>query len=98
MAVLMDYDWPGNVRELRNALEFAVIRSRGTVVEIDDLPPELFEPGSTSGPIEAGSDDAARITAALVRSRGNRTRAAAILGVSRATLYRRLKELGIGEA
>ena len=43
MAILLDYDWPGNVRELRNALEYAVVRCRATVIGPDDLPPELLE-------------------------------------------------------
>lgn len=97
MAVLMDYEWPGNVRELRNALEFAVIRASGSVIDIDDLPPEVLEACPLPPAGETGPEEAGRISAALERARGNRTRAAAILGISRATLYRRLKELGIGE-
>ncbi|MCL4191680.1 MAG: sigma 54-interacting transcriptional regulator [Thermoguttaceae bacterium] len=97
MAVLMDYEWPGNVRELRNALEFAVIRASGSVIDIDDLPPEVLEACPLPPAGETGPEEAGRIFAALERARGNRTRAAAILGISRATFYRRLKELGIGE-
>ena len=98
MAVLLDYEWPGNVRELRNVLECAVVRCHGTSIRPDDLPPELleFRPGSATD--ELGADEADRVKAALKWSKGNRTRAATLLGVSRATLYRRMKELGIEES
>ena len=95
MAVLMDYSWPGNVRELRNALEFAVIRARGSIIHSEDLPPELLEFAPAADPGEPCEDEAGRIQAALKRARGNRTRAATLLGVSRATLYRRLRELDL---
>jgi DNA-binding NtrC family response regulator len=97
MALLLDYTWPGNVRELRNALEYAVVRCRGSVIQPDDLPPELLQ--SCPDPLidEPGADEAERIAAAIKWARGNRTRAAALLGISRATLYRRLKELGLDD-
>lgn len=97
MAILMDYAWPGNVRELRNALEFAVIRARGSVIQPEELPPELLEfvPETACKPTsnEQGLDEADRVKAALKWARGNRTKAAQLLGISRATLYRRLREL-----
>jgi len=95
MALLLDYSWPGNVRELRNALEFAVVRCRGVEIQPDDLPPELFQPSPTPPVEESGADEAERIAAAIKWARGNRTRAANLLGISRATLYRRLNELGL---
>ncbi|NLS94869.1 MAG: sigma 54-interacting transcriptional regulator [Planctomycetaceae bacterium] len=97
MAVVIEYDWPGNVRELRNALEFALIRSRGTLVELDDFPPELLEVSPAADPDELSADEAGRVQSALKRAKGNRTRAATMLGISRATLYRRLREMGIDE-
>jgi DNA-binding NtrC family response regulator len=97
LAILMEYDWPGNVRELRNALEFAVIRAQDSVLQVEDLPPELWGPGMDGGQDDAGLDELDQVRAALKRARGNRTRAAALLGMSRATLYRRLRELGIAE-
>ncbi len=97
MAILLDYHWPGNVRELRNALEYAVVRCQGTTLNLDDLPPELLE-CQPPLPTDGGPDESERVLAALKWARGNRTRAAALLGVSRATLYRRLKELGVDDA
>ncbi|MFB6271943.1 MAG: sigma 54-interacting transcriptional regulator [Salinibacter sp.] len=91
---LLDYDWPGNVRELRNALEAALIRASDEVLHVDDLPPELrdISPPDAS---PSASDEAERIRAALEQTNGNRTEAAELLGISRATLYRRLDEYDI---
>jgi PAS domain S-box-containing protein len=90
---LLDYDWPGNVRELRNALEAALIRASGTVLRADDLPLELRE--TSSKPPRSSDNTAERIRAALAQTNGNRTDAANLLGISRATLYRRLDEYDI---
>jgi PAS domain S-box-containing protein len=99
MSRLMGYAWPGNVRELKSAIEFAVIRCRNSVLDVTDLPPELqAEPRSVApvqDPIDETPDERARILSALERAKGNRARAARLLGVSRATFYRRLDALGI---
>ena len=97
LRLLTGYPWPGNVRELRSAIEFAVIRCRGAVIQADDLPPEIFEPADLGGALRAHAlgEDRARLLDALGRSRGNRARAARLLGISRATLYRRLSDLKI---
>ena len=91
---LLDYDWPGNVRELKNALEAALIRASNDVLRRDDLPPEI----RNAPPTQTGSstEEAERIRAALEQTNGNRTEAAKLLGISRATLYRRLDEYDIG--
>lgn len=98
MAVLLEYDWPGNVRELRNALEYAVIHMHHCLVEPDDLPPELLESMPLAEQESPGTAEVDRLQAALRRARGNRTRAAALMGISRATFYRRLRELGLEDA
>jgi PAS domain S-box-containing protein len=96
MGLLLQYPWPGNVRELRNAVEFAVIRCRGSAVQPGDLPPEILESLDADCPGQADPDDLqGQVLAALEQSGGNRKQAAAILGISRATLYRRLAELGL---
>jgi DNA-binding NtrC family response regulator len=95
--LLMDHPWPGNVRELRSAIEFAVIRCAGAVIQPDDLPPEIVTPADLVGSIAGDplNDEKARFLDALSRSRGNRALAARLLGISRATLYRRLADLQI---
>ena len=97
LRLLADYHWPGNVRELRSAIEFAVIRCRGAVIQPDDLPPEILQPADFENVIPGDPlvDDKARFLQALERSRGNRALAARLLGISRATLYRRLADLKI---
>ncbi len=101
-ALLRRYPWPGNVRELRSAIEYAVIRCRGVVIQPEDLPPELLAERPLERPRdlqvrdEAPPVDArARLEWALARADGNRTRAARLLGISRATFYRRLAEHGM---
>ncbi|WP_251980689.1 sigma 54-interacting transcriptional regulator, partial [Salinibacter ruber] len=89
---LLNYDWPGNVRELKNALEAALIRASGDVLRADDLPPEIREASASAS---SAPEEAERIRAALEQTDGNRTEAAELLGISRATLYRRLDEYNI---
>lgn len=92
---LLDYGWPGNVRELRSAIEFGMIRCDGKVIGPDDLPPEMAVATPTAESQAKPSDDREGVLDALRQAQGNRTRAAKILGVSRATFYRRMAELGI---
>lgn len=97
MTYLLQHSWPGNVRELRAAIESAVLKCRGTVIQPGDLPPEVFS-GAVSEPISAsgrGTDERERLLHALKQTNGNRAAAARLLGISRPTLYRRLKEAGI---
>ena len=93
---LVAYSWPGNVRELRNGIEFAVIHCRSSSIEEENLPPEILSGQAASSAVVA-SPDAQRqyILDVLERTGGNRTAAARELGMSRATLYRRLAALGI---
>ena len=96
MRCLLDYPWPGNVRELKSAIEYAVIHCRGAVLLADDLPPELLHTPTTHATTEAlPLDDKQRFLTALEHAQGNRTVAARLLGISRATFYRRLATLGI---
>ncbi len=95
MRLLIAHDWPGNVRELKNSLEFAVIRARGTIVQASDLPPEIAADTRADTILEClTGDDRERLLAALERAGGNRTEAAQLLGISRATFYRRLAQFG----
>jgi DNA-binding NtrC family response regulator len=95
--ILMGYRWPGNVRELRSAIEAAVVSCKGPVIEAEDLPQELLDLGVEAGFQDLGvnGDEKTRILTALERAKGNRTMAARLLGMSRATFYRRLTELNL---
>lgn len=102
MAVLMDHRWPGNVRELRSAVSFAVPHSTRGVVRRRDLPPEIASaltfattPAAAAEPARA--DPRSEVLQALEAAGGNRSLAARNLGISRATFYRRLRQLGIDQ-
>jgi DNA-binding NtrC family response regulator len=105
LEVLTNYRWPGNVRELRNVVERALVLGDGHVLELDDLPPELQHASPVASPSESAGAvvsvhkiipltelEAQAITAALAATGGNKARAAALLGIDRTTLYRKLKE------
>jgi two-component system response regulator AtoC len=99
------YRWPGNVRELENALERATVLDRDGRVDVDDLPPALLaaEPPSAdlapAGDGEQGIDLAASVARyewalidrAMRQAGGNKSRAAALLGIGRTTLIDKLK-------
>jgi PAS domain S-box-containing protein len=89
---LSAYDWPGNVRELRNALERALILSRGGAIEPAHLPPEIAPGGPSARSDRLEDVEREHIARVLARVQQNRSRAAEILGISRSTLLRKLSE------
>jgi DNA-binding NtrC family response regulator len=94
---LRRYDWPGNVRELENAMERAVIVAQGRMIGLEDLPHAVRgAETSKSIELEVGStiDEAEKrmIMQTLAYTRGDRSRAAQILGIGRKTLYRKLQK------
>jgi transcriptional regulator of acetoin/glycerol metabolism len=96
MRILWAYSWPGNVRELKSAIEFACIHCTGSVIQATDLPAESHGAGpSATAQDGTNLSEKERLLLALRQARGNRTEAAQLLGISRATLYRRLGTLGI---
>ena len=96
MRLLQACRWPGNVRELRSAIEFAVIRCRGAVIQPEDLPAEISDVAEPVVlPQMLPQDERELLLAALERTGGNRTAAARMLGISRATFYRRLADFDI---
>jgi len=97
MRVLLQYDWPGNVRELKSAIDFATLQCKGSVINAEDLPSEILysEYPRALTAITPHQDEKQRVLAALETAKGNRTVAARQLGISRATLYRRLATLNI---
>lgn len=109
MERLVTYSWPGNVRELRTAIEHGVVMSNDPVIDLRhlpqfldsrpaiDAPPPLPAKNALDAPREFNLHalETNAIRAALATSGGNRTRAADLLGVSRRTLQRKLRELGL---
>lgn len=108
--LLVSYSWPGNVRELRTAIEHGVVMSNDPVIDIRHLPGFLESTPSpargsaveaTKKTLDAPPEfnlhalETNAIRAALSNAAGNRTRAADLLGISRRTLQRKLKDLGL---
>ena len=94
LEILENYNWPGNVRQLVNALEHAAITCKIDSIDISDLPDYVFEETR----IEEKSEDLGekeKINSALTMFKGNRTLAAKHLGISRVTLWKRIKDYNI---
>ena len=95
---LARYDWPGNVRELENAVERAVALAIDTRVDIDDFPEEIRQARAVTAPTGGGRRladvERALVLQTLEEANGNRARAAELLGIGVATLYRKLKQYG----
>jgi transcriptional regulator with GAF, ATPase, and Fis domain len=111
LRTLLGYDWPGNVREMENAIEYAVAVCRGQTVLPEDLPefrsldlvrsepPALDMATTRQAPaVEARHvDEASRLRHVLDAHRWRRSDAARSLGISRTTLWRRLRAAGLDE-
>lgn len=102
---LVAYAWPGNVRELRHTLENACVMSSREVLDVPDLTlpggagpaedPELLAEADLNLASHVASTERRVIKRALELARGNRAQAARLLGIRRALLYTRMKELGL---
>ena len=98
MKALVSYDWPGNVRELRAAIEHGVVMAGGPKITLRDLPAAVRAASTDAAvprgplPLNLGETELSLIRRALAECKGNRTLAAAKLGISRRTLHRKLRE------
>jgi DNA-binding NtrC family response regulator len=101
MALLMRYNWPGNVRQLRNIIEGLVVMAMGKEILLENLPEEILESAEKEHHIliRAGASmqevEKQLIESTLISARGNKAKAARILGLGRKTLYRKIQEYGI---
>jgi two-component system, NtrC family, response regulator AtoC len=107
MKCLLQYDWPGNVRELENCIERAVALGDRKTIDLGDLPPAIATASPSSDPVEGlitgpvSSTDLEDIERATIERvfeqvKGDKALAGKMLGISRATLYRKLKRYNIG--
>ena len=107
MKCLLQYDWPGNVRELENCIERAVALGDGKTIDLSDLPPTIASASPSAEPAEGAitnpvsSTDLEDIERATIERvfeqvKGDKALAGKMLGISRATLYRKLKRYNIG--
>ena len=108
LTLLLDYPWPGNVRELENAIEYAFVKARSGQILPGHLPPELrSSPVAsiaaraaeaapfTSAAVEDGADGPERLHRVLQETDWNVAKAARRLGISRTTLYARMRQHGL---
>jgi len=96
LGALVAYAWPGNVRELLHVIERATIVATGEVIGVEQLPPEVRgAEAASSGDLSLAGLERSHIVAVLDQLGGNRNKAAAALGISERTLYRKLNEYGL---
>jgi DNA-binding NtrC family response regulator len=99
MEALLSHEWPGNVRELRNAIEYAFVLCPGGWIEKQHLPPKIGAPDrrprSRTQRRAAWNAERARLVQALRKAAGNRSEAGRLLGVSRVTIWKRIKKYAI---
>ncbi len=100
MEALLTYSWPGNVRELRNAVEYAFVLCSGNWIGREHLPPKIIAKGKRTSVIQHQSsasweEERAKLVNALRQVSGNQSEAARMLGVSRVTIWKRIKKYGI---
>ncbi|HCC69394.1 MAG TPA: sigma-54-dependent Fis family transcriptional regulator, partial [Nitrospiraceae bacterium] len=92
MDIMANYRWPGNVRQLINAIEHSAITCRSDTINVSDLPDYIFHEKKIEGDGRFKRD---KIGSVLSMYNGNRTLTAKHLGISRVTLWKHLKDLGI---
>lgn len=102
MALLIAYNWPGNVRELENTIQRMMVISKGNTLDVPDIPVGIrgMETANQAKPKDlvretVGYAEKSMIRDALAQTNGNVTRAAKILGWSRATLQNKMKRYGL---
>ena len=96
MEYLLRYEWPGNIRELKNYIERAVILAKSPLIEITDLPEQDFRsPRSVAQGKTLKDMEKSHIMDILHETKGNYSQAARVLGITRMTLYNKVKEYDV---
>jgi DNA-binding NtrC family response regulator len=98
MKALLNYGWPGNVRELANVLERAQILAEDNLITLDDLPEAMHavpDIAANNGPFNLSELERQTTQAALQQAKGNKVRAAKLLGITRRALYRLITKYGL---
>jgi len=103
MRVLLNYSWPGNVRELENSIEHAVVLAKGELIEVADLPSGIFKASSPVGETDVVyqktivNNEKRLLQEVLAECGWNKKLAAKRLGISRSTLYDKIKKYDIAQ-
>lgn len=95
LTIFYQYHWPGNLRELQNYIKRATLLSADDTIEVNSLPEELTSSEKQENNFQFGLKDVAEkaaITNALSIAKGNKSRAAELLGISRKTLYNKINQ------
>ena len=104
LMILMNFDWPGNIRQLRNCIRTMVVMCDRDKLDVQDLPPEIVQrrqlaagtgaPAGLAG-VSLNELEKQAIMDTLAKTKGNREKAANILGIGERTLYRKIKEYNL---
>ncbi len=105
MRLMVAYPWPGNIRELRNTVEYAFVLARGKSICLEHLPDKItrcklmntntVKYAELNNRVKHGFAEKEKLIDALEQCDGNQTKAAKYLGVSRVTVWKRIKKYGI---
>ena len=99
--LMVNHHWSGNVRELINVVEYAFVLCRDRIIKPEHLPAELSRPAPCTGqgaylpPAGGGEREKQELIKVLEQTKGRKGRAAELLGVSRVTLWKRMKKHGL---
>ena len=104
LMILMNFDWPGNIRQLRNCVRTMVVMCDRDMLDVQDIPPEIYQrrqlaagtgAAAGSGSVSLNELEKQAIVDTLAKTKGNREKAAKILGIGERTLYRKIKEYNL---
>ena len=104
LMILMNFEWPGNIRQLRNCIRTMVVMCDRDKLDVQDIPPEIYQrrqlaagttvPAGLAG-VSLNELEKQAIMDTLAKTKGNREKAAKILGIGERTLYRKIKEYNL---
>jgi two-component system response regulator AtoC len=95
--VLMNYEWPGNIRELENVIERMVVLEDTEILQVSHLPDYIRQTPQEATSLKKAKDEDEKklIIEALQSTKGNRTKASKLLGISRRTLITKIKKYNL---
>ncbi len=91
--ILIRHNWPGNIRELQNVIQFSLMKSKGKKIGVQHLPSYIIDESSKTTSKRRRKLTRTMVDEALQKAKGNKLKAAKLLGVSRSTLYRFFDEM-----